>query len=128
MSKNTKYIQRTITWLKNLDWKNPRILFSGIAFGILPFVAKHYFFTGLILGLLLAIAVLWILEKSPQIIKDLTIEYPLVSDIILSSFAIITLGGYFGSGLMLGIASIVCALAISFAIATFTEQQKLNTI
>lgn len=130
MNKTTlqESFNKTLKFIKNLDWKNPRIIFSAISLAIIPFVARHYFFTGLLLGLLLAIAVLWLLEKSPQFVKDLCVEYPLASDIVLSSFAVMTVGGYFGSGLMLGFAAVVCAIAMSVAIAMYKDALQAKVL
>lgn len=104
------------TKIQNLDWTSPSVIITALSIGLLPFVARYYVFTGLFLGLILALSVLWPLEKAPNYIKKVIIKYPLSADLVLSTLATITIGGYFGSGLVLGIAAIFCGVVLSYVI------------
>ena len=110
--------------LKNLDWGNPRIILIACAIVIFPFVAWYYVSTGLILGLLKAISILWILEKSPMYIKELVVEYPMASDIILNLLMLMLIGGYFGAGLTLGLGAIFSMVFISWALPNFADKVR----
>lgn len=102
--------------LKNLDWKNPRIILTTIAILMFPLVAKYLVLSGLLLGLLLAVAILWLLDKCPNFVRAWCVDYPLISDLALSTLAITTLGGFFGSGLTLGLGAVFCGLFLSWAL------------
>lgn len=121
-------IKKFVENLKALNWKNPRVILTAIALGLIPFVAKYLFFTGLAIGLMLAIAVLWLIDKSPQFVKDLVKQYPLSSDLILSTAAIFTVGTWFGHGLVLGIGAVSCGLFLSWSLPRIddTAQQDLS--
>ncbi len=106
----------------SLDWNNPRVLLTAITIFMLPFVATYFVTTGLLLGLLLTISVLWLVEKSPNFIKKWIIKYPLASDLILSALAVAMIGTYFGSGLTLGLGAIFCTVFLSYSLTTI----KLN--
>lgn len=105
-----------ISWTFNLDWTNPRIVLTGLLMLMLPFVAGYYIVTGLILGMLLAVAMLFLIDKSPRKLKEFCLKYPLISDLFLSSFSVMTLGGYFGSGLTLGLGAVFCAVFLSLSL------------
>lgn len=110
--------------LKNLDWGNPRIILIACAIVIFPFAAWYYLSTGLMLGLLKAISILWILEKSPMYIKELVVEYPMASDIILNLLMLMLIGGYFGAGLTLGLGAIFSMVFISWALPNFADKVR----
>lgn len=110
--------------LKNLDWGNPRIILITCLIVIFPFAAWYYLSTGLILGLLKAISILWILEKSPMYIKELVVEYPMASDIILNLLMLMLIGGYFGAGLTLGLGAIFSMVFISWALPSFADKVR----
>lgn len=106
------------------DWDNPRNILTLIACVIMPFVAWYYISTGFILGLLMAISILWLLEKSPVFIKELVAEYPLAADVILSTLAVATIGGYFGAGLTLGLGAVFATVILSWGLSAFAEKFK----
>jgi hypothetical protein len=106
-------IKRVTRKLKKLDWNNPKVLVAAFGIIVFPFVAHYYAMTGILVGTLLALSVLWLLEKSPETIRSIVKKYPLMADIILSTLAVLLLGGYFGSGLTLGIGAIICGLILS---------------
>ncbi len=110
--------------MKNLDWGNPRIILIACAVVIFPFAAWYYISTGLVLGLLKAISILWILEKSPMYIKELVVEYPMASDIILNLLMLMLIGGYFGAGLTLGLGAIFSMVFISWALPSFADKVR----
>jgi len=105
------------------DYNNPRNILILLSFIILPFVAGHYLYTGLILGLIMSISMLWLLEKSPMFIKDLILEYPLAADLILSFLAVVLIGGYFGAGLTLGLGAAFTTVILSWALPVFAERK-----
>lgn len=113
-----------LSWVKNLDWTNPRILLTSLLFIFLPFIAGYFILTGLILGLTLCIAMLFLVDKSPEKFKQYIKKYPLVSDLALSSLSVYTLGGYFGSGLTLGIGAVFCAIFLSISIPHIKIQEQ----
>lgn len=123
-----KKIDRTLTkiwnWLKNLDWKSPSVIIAALCIGLLPFVARYYVFTGLFMGLILALSVLWPLEKAPEGMKRLVVSHPLAADLILSTLATVLIGSYFGSGLILGIAATFCGVVLSYLLPMI----KLNPV
>lgn len=110
--------------IKAQDWDNPRIILVAIAIVVFPFVAWYYISTGLMLGLLKAISILWIIEKAPMYIKEIIVEYPLISDIVLNLAMLMLIGGYFGSGLTLGLGAIFSMVFISWALPAFAEKVK----
>lgn len=114
--------------LQNLDWSSPSVIIGALSLGLLPFVARYYVFTGLFLGLLLALSVLWPLEKAPNSLKQLVLKYPLTADLVLSTLATILLGGYFGSGLVLGIAATFCGVVLSYLIPMIKLKEPVAII
>lgn len=114
--------------LQNLDWSSPSVIIGALSLGLLPFVARYYVFTGLFLGLILALSVLWPLEKAPNSLKQLVLKYPLTADLVLSTLATILLGGYFGSGLVLGIAATFCGVVLSYLIPMIKLKEPVAII
>ena len=110
------YLKTAYYKLKSLDWKNPRIILTAAAIIILPFVAKIYVMSGMLLGIALAIAVLWVLEKAPNILRRMIVAHPFIADLVLSSAAVMTLGGFFGSGLVLGMGAVFCGIVLSYGL------------
>ena len=111
-----KEVKKLIKKLKKLNWSNPRIIITVVGLCVLPFVAKHYVSTGLLLGVLLAMIVLWLIEKAPPWMRRLIHKYPLAADLLLSTLAVMLVGSYFGSGLILGLGAVFCALILSWAL------------
>jgi uncharacterized membrane protein len=110
--------------LRKQEWDNPRVILITIAIVIFPFVAWYYISTGLMLGLLKAISILWIIEKAPLYIKELIVQYPLISDIALNLAMLMLIGGYFGAGLTLGLGAIFSMVFISWSLPAFAEKVK----
>lgn len=76
------------------------------------------------MGLLMAISILWLLEKSPVFIKEFVCDYPLMADLLLSTIAVMTVGGYFGTGLTLGLGAIFATVILSWALPSFAEKHR----
>lgn len=114
MKKIDKGMSKIWSWFTRLDWRSPSVIIAALCIGLLPFVARYYVFTGLFMGLILALSVLWPLEKAPEGMKRLVVSHPLAADIILSTLATIVVGAYFGSGLVLGIAATFCGIVLSY--------------
>lgn len=110
--------------ITDADWNNPKNILILIACVILPFVAWYYISTGLVLGLCMSISILWLLEKSPVFIKELVVEHPLAADLILSSFALVSIGGFFGTGLTLGLGAVFSTIILSWALVAYAEKFK----
>lgn len=110
--------------ITDADWNNPKNILILIACVILPFVAWYYISTGLVLGLCMSISILWLLEKSPVFIKELVVEHPLAADLILSSFALVSIGGFFGTGLTLGLGAVFSTIILSWALVAYGEKFK----
>lgn len=100
----------------NADWSDPLNILYLATVLIIPFVARQYFLTGLLLGLLLTISILWTIQHCPLWIKRLIVANPILSDFILSAIALLGVGSLFGSGLTLGIGAVVCGILIGFCI------------
>jgi len=110
--------------VKNQDFNDPKVVLTCIACVILPFVAWHYVSTGIVLGILLAIGILMILEKSPKFIKELVCDYPLAADIVLSAIAVLGIAGFFGTGLTLGLGAVFADLILSWALPLFSKRYR----
>ena len=110
--------------ITDADWDNPKNILVLIACVILPFVAWYYISTGLVLGLCMSISILWLLEKFPVFIKELVVEHPLAADLLLSSFALVSIGGFFGTGLTLGLGAVFSTIILSWALVSFAEKFK----
>lgn len=118
--KNKEYYSDKIQnmWKKILeaDWTDPLNLL-GLAIVIVGlFAAKVYFVTGLLLGLLLTYGVMQTVCHCPLWVRRLVVKYPVLSDFILSSLALIGVGSLFGSGLTLGIGAVVSGILFGFCI------------
>lgn len=124
LSSLIKFAKQCIHKLKSADWTNPKniILFVGCA--ILPFIAWYYVSQGLAVALIMSASIMWLLEKSPSFIKYLVSKFPFIADLTLSSAAIIMFGGYFGSGLVLGVSAVFTALILSWALTVFAQQYE----
>lgn len=120
--------ERIWTKLKNIKWSDPKVIIGLVALFTVPFVAKHYVMTGLLIGALMAIAIIWLIQKGPRFIRKFSVSYPLTADILFSSIALAMFGGYFGGGLMLGIAAIICALILSLVLPSIDvdEEEELT--
>lgn len=110
--------------ITNANWDDPKNILILIACVILPFVAWYYISTGFVLGLLMSISILWLLEKSPEFVKELVCEYPLAADLILSTLALTSVGGFFGTGLTLGLGAVFATVILSWALPAFVEKFK----
>lgn len=108
--------------IKNTDWTNPKNTLILIALLVFPFVAWYYISTGFVIGLLMSVCILWLLEKSPYFIQYLVYKFPFSSDLILSTLVVVMFGGYFGSGLTLGIGAICTAIILSWGLQAFSER------
>lgn len=130
MSKTTiieKICDRLVELYKKItdaDWSDPKNILILIACVIMPFVAWYYISTGFVLGLLMAISILWLLEKSPVFIKEFVCEHPLLADVLLSTFSVMTVGGYFGTGLTLGLGAVFATVILSWALPSFAEKHR----
>lgn len=69
--------------------------------------------TGVILGILMAVAVLLLLLRMPAKIRELLVSHKLAADIILSVGMTWAASGMFGQGLTLAIGAMVCAILVS---------------
>ena len=114
--------------LASLDWTDPLNLCLLAAIFVLPFVAKIYFMTGLLLGLLLAITILFLLRKSSARVRRLVKKYPVFFDIVLSSLALLTIGSFFGSGLVLAIGAVCCGLILSWSLPNIKVEPALKVV
>lgn len=124
--------KKTIQRVRNADYSNPRnmLLFLGLL--AFPFIAWYYFSTGIVVGIMMSIAILWLVEKSPWPIRYLIAKFPLTSDVILSTTVVVMFGKYFGNGLILGISALCAALILSWALQInskrfFEEKQNEKT-
>lgn len=122
-----KFLAKIYNKIKSADYTNPRITLTAIGLVILPFVAWYYISTGFVLGLMLSISILYLVEKSPDFIKQLISEYPLAADIILSTLAVVSIGGYFGSGLVLGLGAVFSTVFLSWALTEFARKYEHET-
>lgn len=115
-------LTKTYRKFSTTDWTNPKntlILVTLIAF---PFVAWYYISTGFVIGLLMSVCILWLLEKSPYFIQYLVSKFPFAADLMLSSLVVVMFGGYFGSGLTLGISAICTAIILSWGLQAYAER------
>ena len=109
-------LEKAYKWAISLDYSNPAILLTAIAVILLPFVAKLYVMTGLMLGVIHAVGILWILEKCPNNFKRVLQKHPLAADIGLSFGAVYLVGGMFGHGLTLGLGALFCTVIMSLCL------------
>lgn len=110
----------------SLDYSNPRILLMAIAFCILPFIAKYLVLTGLVIGICLAVSVLFIVEKAPVAFKRWIHRNPLYSDLILSTFAVISIGSFLGTGLTLALGFIFLDILLALCLPAMTDEDMIN--
>lgn len=110
--------------IKDADWDDPKVILIAIACIVFPFAAWYYIMTGLVLGLIKAISILWLIEKAPLYIKEIIIEYPFASDIILNLCMLMIIGHYFGAGLTLGLGAIFSMIFISWALPKFADRVR----
>lgn len=118
------FCNKQVQKFKKINWSNPKNPLILIAVIITPFVAWYYVSTGFVIGLLMAVSILWLLEKSPYCFKYLVASFPLTSDILLSTALIVMFGSYFGSGLTLGIAAVCTAIILSWGLEVFSTKFK----
>lgn len=104
------------------DWSNPKNTLLLVACVAFPFVAWYYISTGFVIGLLMSVCILWLLEKSPYFIQYLVSKFPFAADLMLSSLVVVMFGGYFGSGLTLGIGAICTAIILSWGLQAFAQR------
>lgn len=115
------------TWIESfldVDWGNPKNILIALAAIIMPFVAWYYVSTAFVIGLLMAVSILWLLDKSPKLVKRLVAKYPLFADIALSTTVVVMFGSYFGSGLTLGLGAVFTAVILSWGLQMFSERFK----
>lgn len=119
---------RAYKWVVTRDYTNPAIALTAIAAIMLPFVAKLYVMTGLMLGLVHAVGILWLLEKCPNSLKRKLLDHPLIADVALSFGAVYLVGGMFGHGLTLGLGALFCTVIMSLCLPHIkmnnNEQQR----
>tara|TARA_R110002074_G_scaffold402324_1_gene606945 strand:- start:3101 stop:3367 length:267 start_codon:yes stop_codon:yes gene_type:complete len=70
----------------------------------------------------MSVCILWLLEKSPYFIQYLVSKFPFAADLMLSSLVVVMFGGYFGSGLTLGIGAICTAIILSWGLQAFAQR------
>jgi hypothetical protein len=104
------------------DWANPKNTLILVALIAFPFVAWYYISTGFVIGLLMSVCILWLLEKSPYFVKYLVSRFPFAADLTLSTLVVVMFGGYFGSGLTLGIGAICTAIILSWGLQAFADR------
>jgi len=109
-------LTKAYKWVITRDYTNPAVCMTAIAAILLPFVAKLYVMTGLMLGIIHAVGILWVLEKCPNKFKEKLQEHPLISDVALSFGAVYLVGGMFGHGLTLGLGALFCTVIMSLCL------------
>ena len=109
-------------WVISLDYTNPRILLTTVAIVILPFIAKYLVLTGILIGTCLAVSILWLVEKSPVAFQRWIHKNPFMADLVLSTFAVISIGNFLGSGLTLAIGFIILDLLLSVSLPALTAK------
>lgn len=106
-------LKQLYSWIMSLDYKNPRIVLTAIAIIILPFMARQIVLTAILLGILMAISILWLIERMPNSIRKLIVNNPLAADLILTVFAVAGMSTLFGPGLTLALAAVICDFILS---------------
>ena len=120
-------IKHIVYKLKNADWQSPKNIILVISAFIFPFIGWFYVSQGLVIALVMSASILWLLEKSPALLKAIVAKFPFASDLFLSAAAMYMFGGYFGSGLVLGISAVFTALILSWGLTIFSERFKEET-
>ncbi|RMH16247.1 MAG: hypothetical protein D6698_09990 [Gammaproteobacteria bacterium] len=77
------------------------------------FAGGIYVRMGLFVGMAMTLSIIVLLNKMPLFLRRRVVNHPFASDLVLSSLATATVGSYLGGGLTLGVAAIVCAVALS---------------
>lgn len=121
-------LQKLYEWFIGLDFTNPRILLTLGAVLILPFIAKYLVLTGILIGTCLAVSTLWMVEKSPVAFQRWIHNNPFMADMFLSTFAVVSIGSFLGSGLTLAIGFIVLDLLLSISLPALTAKTVEPTL
>ena len=106
---------KTPFW-KQINWRDPRHQVALGLLAILPFAAGHYVKMGLFLGLMLCMGILFLLGKLPKKLQKLFKKFGFLADLVLSSLAVASLGGIFGSGLTMAVGALSCAVVLSYSL------------
>lgn len=117
-----RVIKKVISNLRNADWQSPKNIILVVSAIIFPFIGWFYVSQGLVIALVMSASILWLLEKSPNLFKSIVAKFPFVADLFLSATAMYMFGGYFGSGLVLGISAVFTALILSWGLTIFAER------
>lgn len=83
---------------------------------------KYLVLTGLIIGLCLAVSMLYLVEKSPPSVKKLIAKHPLMADITLSALSVMGIGQFLGTGLTLALGFIFCDLILAMTLHTIVKE------
>ena len=121
-------LKKAYNWVANLDWKNPRVILSAVALCIFPLIAKYLVLTGLVIGICLAISVLLLVEKSPRGFKRWVHKNPLVADLVLSTFAVVSIGSFLGTGMTLALGFIFLDLTLAMTLPYATQEAMLEPV
>lgn len=115
-----EHIKEKLRWawnkIQQLDWRNPLPWMVMGCLIIIPFVAKVYVMSGLLLGLLMCISVIFLVNKSPNYVKHLIQSHPLLADLVLTVGITFTVGNIFGNGLILGIGAVFTGVLVSVSL------------
>lgn len=117
-----RVIKKVISNLRNADWQSPKNIVLVVSAIIFPFIGWFYVSQGLVIALVMSASILWLLEKSPNFFKTIVAKFPFAADLFLSAAAMYMFGGYFGSGLVLGISAVFTALILSWGLTIFAER------
>lgn len=101
--------------LKATDWNNPINILIVAVIPFTMFTLGSLFNTGLVLGVCMAISSLTLFSKLPPWIKKICHKCPLITDLVFTAAATMSVAALFGTGLTLGIAAIVCDLVLTWA-------------
>lgn len=101
--------------LKATDWNNPINILIVVGAPFMMFTMGTLFNTGLVLGIAMAISALTLFSKLPLWAKKICHKFPLATDLVFTSLATMGVAAFFGTGLTLGIAAIVCELVLTWA-------------
>lgn len=115
-SRFTRYVKSIPNKLNSIDWSSPKNILLMFSLFIVPFVAGYIVISGLILGVILALGILFLVEKMPNFARELIARHPFAADLLLTSLTVGTVGAWFGSGLTLGFGVAACGLILSWAL------------